>query len=341
VCTEGAKRCAGDTPQACDAEGQWQDSPPCNTLEEECRGGACVEVCTPRDLRCKPENNFPEICDETGVWRQDGVKVCDACKGCDTSTGLCSESTKPDGTSCDDGSKCTLVATCRTGVCMRSIQVACVAAVPCSRDTCNPDTGTCAVMDGELCEEDGNVCTVASSCQTGICNPGGDHVWAHWPLNPPRAQSPERYVSIDYGGDDQHHGIEVVFDKVTNLMWERTMRDAPLLTWDEANEFCQGLNRPENPRRIPGYPSGWRLPTRIELASIVDYSQPDGYVIDTTAFRMIMPFPEIRGMTFWTSSTGRDPNIDPPVDQAWDVDFNTGYVLLERKSEHLNVRCVR
>ena len=120
--------------------------------------------------------------------------------------------------------------------------------------------------------------------------------------------------SYDIGG-------EVVTDNVTGLMWQRTLDPSPYI-WSAAKTYCENLE-------LASY-SDWRLPTRIELVSLiaVDRQNPS---IDTTAF------PSTPNAMFWTAS----PMVgDPTV--AWSVYFGyggTGQSLVDLAG--VRVRCVR
>jgi hypothetical protein len=74
---------------------------------------------------------------------------------------------------------------------------------------------------------------------------------------------------------------------------------------------------------------GWRLPTKIELESILD---------DTRTNPAIDPavFPGTPTQLFWTAS----PDVSTPGN-AWYVAFNSGNVYSNRVSSGYRVRCVR
>jgi hypothetical protein len=76
---------------------------------------------------------------------------------------------------------------------------------------------------------------------------------------------------------------------------------------------------------------GWRLPSRIELLSIVDFTQSEP-LIDPVAFPNTPPEP------FWSVS----PTVDDPS-SAWSVHFGFGTVSASATSTGtpLRVRCVR
>jgi hypothetical protein len=113
----------------------------------------------------------------------------------------------------------------------------------------------------------------------------------------------------------------VVVDRVTHLMWQRQV-PAGGLEWDQAGAYCACL-------QLGGH-DDWRLPTRIELVSLVDY---------TRSFPAIDPqaFPDTPGEWFWTSTERADDR-----DSAWFVYFENGYSHHHQKDEpNYRARCVR
>jgi hypothetical protein len=134
--------------------------------------------------------------------------------------------------------------------------------------------------------------------------------------------------------DPAYDKYEVVLDNLTHLLWQRSLRDVadPLLSWDGAKTHCDNLS-------IPGYPSGWRLPTRIELASLVDYSKIlPAPSIDKMAFPWPMPPLDARFETFWSSSADATTAA-----KAWVIAFNGGFISPDLKNDPItvyNVRCV-
>ncbi len=136
-----------------------------------------------------------------------------------------------------------------------------------------------------------------------------DAGWASWRLPP--ATSPGNYTV----------GTGTVRDNVTGLVWQQTANGV-LYDRVQATSHCQSLN-------LGGWSSGWRLPTLIELESIVDYgrSMPS---INGTAF------PSTPSAPFWSSS--------PYLGAAgawWFVNFVTGETAGTSWSSTLRVRCVR
>lgn len=169
---------------------------------------------------------------------------------------------------------------------------------------CDPTTGMCAVPNGTPCD-DGDACTQGDTCNDGICNSLSNQAWAHW------------YVKQA----DYIIAEKTVVDRVTGRMWQRET-PTDLYDWQGALDYCSKLS-------MPGAQTGWRLPTRIELLSIVDFSSKEP-AIDSISF------PNAPPETFWSSSP-----YSNGVDQAWVVYFGDGGVTPGFKVEPYRVRCVR
>jgi hypothetical protein len=110
----------------------------------------------------------------------------------------------------------------------------------------------------------------------------------------------------------------VVTDNVTELMWQLDLPNQPY-DWVDANGYCRTLS-------LGGY-EDWRLPTRIELASLVDYTVRDP-AIDATAF------PAASSAWFFTSSPGA-----ASPSEYWLVEFVEGSATFNILGS--SVRCVR
>jgi hypothetical protein len=244
----------------------------------------------------------------------DGVYPCHEAGYCDPALGQCVYPVLPDKTPCDDGDLCTEATSCKGGLCTGTLAVICPDSLGACYygGTCDPASGECVYIqqpDGTSCD-DGSTCTPTDTCQAGVCNPEADPTWAHW--SPSAAKE---YVVVS-----EH----VVFDPVTMRTWQRAQQDLVNATWEQAQAYCTALS-------LPGFPSGWRLPTRIELISIVDYTRSNP-AIDTEVF------PGTRTGIYWTSSTAADGSGG-----YWWVDFNTGHVNLSSidQVDLAQPRCVR
>jgi len=149
---------------------------------------------------------------------------------------------------------------------------------------------------------------------------GGDgpleapHARPRWPMPNPQQVGTTYLQSYTVEG-------EVVLDTVTELTWQRTASSMPM-SWSDANEFCESL-------AVDG--GGFRLPSRIELVSLVDLTQ-SGTAIDGNAFPSTPP------EGFWSASRSADIS-----NKAWGVGFgfSTGVAFQAELTEPRRVRCVR
>jgi hypothetical protein len=113
---------------------------------------------------------------------------------------------------------------------------------------------------------------------------------------------------------------DVVVDRVTGLMWQRRV-DPGTRSWTEATAYCACLS-------LAGQ-EDWRLPTRMELVSIVDFTR-DAPAIDPAAF------PDTPPAWFWTASRwAEDPSF------AWYIYFENGFTNFIDQGATYQVRCVR
>jgi hypothetical protein len=186
---------------------------------------------------------------------------------------------------------------------------------------CGPDAGPA----------DGGTCTVVAVCDGGCgatgttCTPTGCGDWARWPMpNPPSMGLPN---AASYSVDA---GAGVVVDNVTKLTWQQPIGDAGSCsngcTATAAADYCNNLV-------LAG--AQWRLPTRIELVSIQDYTQTNGVFINPTYF------PGTPAGFFWTSTpVASTPGANGYAGYAWGVDFQLGTNEPEPSTMSFHVRCV-
>ena len=114
-------------------------------------------------------------------------------------------------------------------------------------------------------------------------------------------------------------------DNVTGLVWSLQTQTASWNTATGASYPNAGHNTPSR----CGYSTGWRLPTRRELLSIVHRGQSNP-AIDSTYF------PATQSSRYWTSDTHA-----PDPASAWNVDFYDGYANANGKTSNNFVRLVR
>lgn len=139
--------------------------------------------------------------------------------------------------------------------------------------------------------------------------------WARWIMpNPPDAGG---RVGSDFAYT--LNGDASVTDDVTGLVWSTATDTAGDDQFSKAQQICKELA-----------PAGtWRLPTRIELVTLIDYTRATG----THDPRM----PALGGWV-WTSSVVRPPTL--PY-KFWSVNFATGEVGTPPPGSPLKVICVR
>jgi len=176
-CTAGDKCAAGvckpGKPKPCD-DGNPCTSDQCDPKTGGCKGDgaplngkACDadnSACTANDAcnNGKCTVGKAKKCDDGNTCTED---LCDAAKGCIT---------KPKyAGACDaDGTKCTENDSCKAGVCKAGPKKVCDDKNPCTKGTCNPDSGKCFYLplaNGTPCGPNGAKCKVAT-CIEG-CKP--------------------------------------------------------------------------------------------------------------------------------------------------------------------------
>ena len=119
-------------------------------------------------------------------------------------------------------------------------------------------------------------------------------------------------IKTDVSGD-------VVADATFKCTWQRTAAPNPY-NWAGAKTYCQNL-------QVQG--TGWRLPTRRELESLVDF-KTSSPAIDKTYF------PGTVSDYYWSST----PN-QPSASGAWVVGFGSGNSIYFDFTSNFRVRCVR
>src|SRR5690606_16022013 len=83
--------------------------------------------------------------------------------------------------------------------------------------------------------------------------------WAVWPMPNAAAGLPNpQSFEVRAGG--------IVHDRVTDLMWQQTV-GSEQLTFADANQHCEQLSL--------GKYDDWRLPSRVELISILDTTRTE------------------------------------------------------------------
>ncbi len=118
-----------------------------------------------------------------------------------------------------------------------------------------------------------------------------------------------------------------VTDNVTGLMWQQSL-DGIQRSWSDAGAYCSSL-------ATAGY-SDWRLPSVMELQSIVDYSIAyPGPTTNTTYFPNLVSNPTTY-LWDWSSNSNVSGN-----GTAGSMDYSGGVLGYSSASSPLSVRCVR
>ncbi|MBN1769682.1 MAG: DUF1566 domain-containing protein [Deltaproteobacteria bacterium] len=306
-----------------------------------------------------------EIGRTPAVPKTDGYRVrCvrrlppEACNGLDDD----GDGTTDEGCAATVGTRCAADATCASGelVCNERWGICVVASCAGQPDLQPCETVTSPDRSYDICS--GGTC-VSPGCGTEVCNPPGPG----WPPSDTNQRTcyddstalgacpgtpgtatceatPFCGQDAQYGWDTTHGYVErwtssgvaepVVRDRVTGLQWmacaaghsgSTCAGTAPLMTWDAAVSYCEALSWNGD--------SDWRLPSRFELLSIVDFGRSVAPMIDTAVF------PNAPSTHYWTIDS--DADADPAGSTATTYAFNTGYLASRAKTNSASVRCVR
>jgi len=114
---------------------------------------------------------------------------------------------------------------------------------------------------------------------------------------------------------------EIVTDKVTGLLWQDNAEAKTVpKNWEDAKLYCAELTL--------GSHGDWRLPTRKELGTLIDYGRVSP-AIDPV-------FDNVASNLYWSSTT-----VAGGSSFAWFVNFYSGYPNSRTKTNSYYVRCVR
>ena len=284
-----------------DGGGKQADGTPCTPgADNECANGNCVT--------------------EAGISICCGA-ACDApCRSClAANTGKADGQCEPVGSGLDpkDG--------CAAGECAAG---SCDGAGACQkvddRTACSDGRSCCAGecvserTDPAHCGMCGQSCSAFAGeiCSVGAC---GVVDWALWPMPAGGAAEPNPPSYTD-------NGDGTVTDNVTKLMWQKTV-NVNTYGFASAQTYCA------NTLSNQGFAHhhDWRLPTRIELVSLVNYDiAAPGPTIDQGAF------PDTPQAFFWTSTPFAGVSSS-----GWFVSFGSGVSGFRDMGDLYRVRCVR
>ncbi len=123
---------------------------------------------------------------------------------------------------------------------------------------------------------------------------------------------------------------EAVRDNETCLVWERSPDDSGR-TWIEALSHCF--------TKTVGGRKGWRAPTIVELATLIDVDETNPPKIPPALKLLITS--NVQSRSYWSSPTPSpmDPPVEYEEDHIWRVD--AGLLSTSHKSNSHQVWCVR
>jgi MYXO-CTERM domain-containing protein len=172
LCTTGDK-CAGG---ACKggAAPNCNDNEACTT--DSCDSGkGCLHAAIPDGGNCDDGNDCStgDKC-VAGKCKATGGKTCDDSLPCTQNTcdpangSVCTYPNETNGTPCTFD-RCHQNSTCQAGACDQGDPVDCDDSNPCTTDSCDLATGCKHVADNVAKCSDGDVCTNADHCKSGVC----------------------------------------------------------------------------------------------------------------------------------------------------------------------------
>jgi hypothetical protein len=200
-------------------------------------------------------------------------------------------------------------------------------------NSCSSGATDCATStETEVCQAGGDGCLSykTTACASGlVCERStvscADPGWAEWPVPNCQNEVTAGASNLESYVDNQNG---TVTDNVTGLMWQQTFA-AGTYDYSHAVMYCQSLN-------LGGH-QDWRLPTIVELVSILDYGQL-GALINTTYFKGATA----QGLPFWASTPlPGSPLVNGVPQAAWYVDFSVGLTSSTVSDTTDYVRCAR
>lgn len=273
---------------------------------QQCGGtlcGACddrTDICDLTSGTCKSQCSLPamkNVC--AGNTAQNPLGYAQACADRREAT-RCGGSCADLDTNLQNCGRCGAVCqtTCEGGVC------ACDLNEKWCGGHCQP------ILTSQLhCGECDNACADDQKCLVGLCK--GNPEWVNGPVPP---DVPSQYDVT----------AETVFDKVTELTWQRVLSQK--VNRREAVDYCATL-------QLAG-PAHWRVPTRIELLSIVDIGRFNPAINSES-------FGDTPSERFWTSTP---TPLAGTCESYYYVDFASGAAdlfLPGVTDPMMRVRCVR
>jgi hypothetical protein len=292
ICLQGATQCMGNGVQTCGADHQWGPLAACG-MHQSCTGPVGTGKCTCNADTCSTAGKACSSASLIATCAQDA-------QGCyyQASTATCTNG------ACSGGSG---AAACCTNACTNGASV-CLSAT--SVQACTVGSNGCTSQVTSSCTS-GSICT--RNAPSACANPA----WALWPM-------PNCPADVALGAPNAASYVDnqngTVTDSITGLMWQQTAVSGTR-DWATAVAFCPTLNL--------GGQTDWRLPSAIELASLLDLGRTPPLINPTS-------FPSTASTSFWSATPSSAVAGD-----AFYVGFNTGMTNHAAATTALGVRCVR
>jgi hypothetical protein len=175
-CTPNQQQCVGGDSVQCSPGGYITQTESCPLGCNE-NTGSCLS-CTPSSEECHG-NQFVS-CNSQGeiISTENCTAFIDECNAGSCQASGCAPAPVANGTACDDGTFCSLTASCQNGVCAQETERSCTDGNDCTVDSCDDNLEACVFDDssteGNSCE-DGQFCTENTICVSGNCE-GGDTI---------------------------------------------------------------------------------------------------------------------------------------------------------------------
>ena len=218
--------------------------------------------------------------------------------------------------------------TCTNGACSGAAGTAACCTNACTSGTTQCVTGaslqTCAVDTSTGCTAfSAAACTGGTVCERFAPATCADPNWAEWPM-PSGAVDVAGGAGNPQGYHDNNDGT--ITDTVTGLMWQSAVAPGTY-TQPGAVTYCAAT------LSLASY-HDWRLPTLMELVSIVDYT-------GTSSSHTLLPT-TLAGGQYWTSTpVGNTDYVNGSPKMAWYIDFGSGVTENTQTTTTSLVRCVR
>jgi hypothetical protein len=170
-----------------------------------------------------------------------------------------------------------------------------------------------------------------------VAQPTVSEIWVQWVMPNPDAETyPGSDASLPNPMAYSYDGGTTVFDQRTGLTWEASGTE--VTSYEDAEWHCARLTQPGSP--------SWRVPTRIELVSLIDWTHVPTLDLDAFAPDTDADTGQASGV-YWSSSLAVPPTGGPlPADASptsgwhWTVSFATGLVVQQQQLSAGWVRCV-